>query len=171
MAPAFKLLDCEPGQAGNATLGCVLLHSQTRVPDVRDAQTLGKALRALRERFPTGVGLMVMAEGTDVQLLPPAPARAAFSEVVREFDRIPTRAGAIVVMQGGFAGATIRSVVTGILLAAGRSRAMRIFANDGDAAAFVLGELPADVEGAPTTRQLVEGLEQLRRLVSATRSP
>jgi hypothetical protein len=171
MTPAFKLLDCEPGQSGNAALGRVLLHVQARVPEMRDAQALVKALRALRERFPTGVGFMFMAEAVDGQLPPPAAARAAFSEIVREFDGIPTRAGAIVVMQRGFAGAAIRSVVTGILLASGRSSAMRIFTHDGDAVAFVLGGLPADLEDIPTTRQILEGLEQLRRRVSATRSP
>jgi len=167
MAASFRLLDCEAGQAANAMMGRVLIHWQARRPQLRDARALARALRVVRAGFPTAIGLLVAAEMMDGHLIPSAEARAAFSDFILEFDGVAGRVGAIVVLRDGFAGATIRSIATGILMAARRAETLAVFARSADAAALLLRALPAHLGDIPTADQLIDGLAVLRREVTA----
>lgn len=155
----LQVIERAAGWASGKACGVLVLHASGNL----SAQAIGAARAALLRGVPA-VGYL--------QVFPPlegAPAaagreREAWSALAEQM-KTHTRAGALVVLQGGFGGAALRAAISGVMLISRGRTPTRVFATLDEGARYLLSERAVD-EG---TR--VEDLVAAARALSAEARP
>ena len=140
-----------PAYQSITTVSNLVAFAGTRPPSFARLRTLDEALGKLAQAHPKGIGYVhaIFPDGSRQGLEP--ELREAFLALVRK--HAPAmRAAIVIVAVGGFTGATLRAVVTGVVLASGVKIPIKVVSNIDEAVAWFIETMK--VRGADVPSEL-----------------
>lgn len=138
-----------------ASCGPILLmvwRRETTRPGVMKAR---RAILALAERHPGGLGLVMIVESTAE--VPSGEVRSALSQALGDFGPL-VRRSALIHEGTGFRAAAVRAIVTGISLVARQPYPHQVFDRVELAVTWVVQGLPRDAPSAEDLRDAIGAL-------------
>jgi hypothetical protein len=147
-----------PAHHSITTVSNLLAFTGTRPPSVVTLRDLDKAVSELERAHPKGIGYVhaIFPDGARQGLEP--DLRDAFLTLIRQHAPM-MRAAVVVVAVGGFTGATLRAVVTGVILASGVKVPIKVVSNIDESAAWFIQTMKlrgADVPSEVDVRKVLE---------------
>ena len=169
MEPTLEPLETFPGIA-NGALDRLYLH-QTGVPHtLPTVAAFERGLRRMHRLYGRRYAGLFIAQLTR-NGVPEEAVRSRFVTILREQEILPT-AGALAMLSSGLIGATGRSVITGVLLAARLPLSVRVFGSLADAVEYLTHEAGREGITLPSRALIEAGQAALRhRAEQALRSP